>query len=200
MDTIIFDLGNVLIKWDPRNLYRKIFTSDVAMEHFLKEVCTPDWNEQQDAGRSLKDATQLLLDKHPDYEIEIKAFYGRWTEMLGGSIEGTVKILRQFCDDERYRVYALTNWSTETFPIAIKQFDFLQWFEGILVSGEVKLKKPDPRIYQMMLDNYQIKAENAVFIDDSLRNVAGANALGIHGIHFKSPEQLMLDLKALNLL
>ena len=194
INTIIFDLGGVLIDWEPRRLYRKIFSDEQEMEYFLNNICTQHWNELQDAGRPLDEATQLLLDQFPDYESQIRAFYGRWTEMLGGAITGTVDILRSCKEHPDYRLYALTNWSSETFPYAIERFDFLQWFEGILVSGAEKLKKPDPRIYELILDRYQIQAEQAIFIDDSLRNVKGAKDCNIHAIHFQSPEQLRQDL------
>lgn len=195
IDTVIFDLGGVLINWDPRNLFKKIFEDQVEMERFLAEVCTPDWNELQDAGRPLAEATELLVAQFPKYTEEITAFYGRWTEMLGGAIEGTVDILNKLKAADTHRIYALTNWSAETFPVALERFDFLQLFEGILVSGDEKMKKPDPRIYQLILDRYQINAPNAVFIDDNLRNIKASINCGLHGIHFTSPEQLSKELK-----
>lgn len=195
IDTIIFDLGGVLIDWNPRYLYKKIFSDQEEMEYFLKEICTPDWNEEQDGGRSLAEATNMLLDKHPDYSEQIKAFYGRWTEMLGGPIEGTVEILKKLKAANTHRIYALTNWSAETFPVALERYDFLQLFEGILVSGTEKLKKPDPKIYELILERYKIKGEHALFIDDNLRNIKASIACGIQGIHFTTPAQLDLDLK-----
>lgn len=190
IETVIFDLGGVLVDWNPKYLYRKIFDDEATVEYFLKEVCTSDWNEQQDAGRPLAEATRILVDKHPDYETEIRAYYGRWEEMLGGAIHETVDILKQIHAQQKHRLYALTNWSHETFPIAIERYDFLQLFEGILVSGQEKLKKPDPRIYQLIMDRYKIKPEGAIFIDDNTKNVAAAKAQGIEAIHFKSPGQL----------
>lgn len=195
IDTIIFDLGGVLIDWEPRRLFRKIFDDEKEMEYFLSEICSPDWNEQQDAGRTLKEATAVLLPKHPKYQDQVLAYYDRWTEMLGGAIEGTVDLLEEYKAAETHRIYALTNWSAETWPTALELFDFLQLFEGILVSGKEKLKKPDPKIYQMLLDRYKITAEKSVFIDDSLRNIKAAEAMGINGIHFQSPEQLRNDLQ-----
>lgn len=160
------------------------------MEDFLANICTGDWNEQQDAGRSLAEATQLLVDRHPAYESQIRAFYGRWIEMLGGPIPGTVDILQDIKTKGIHRLYALTNWSAETFPHAIERYDFLQWFEGILVSGVEMMKKPDPRIYQLILERYQIDPATALFIDDSQRNVDAAIREGIASIRFESPEQL----------
>lgn len=192
--TIVFDLGKVLIKWDPRNLYRKVFADEEEMEYFLREVCTSEWNEEQDAGRTWAEGIALLQPKFPKYKNEIAAFESRWPEMLNGPVEGTVEILKTIHSQQRYRLYALTNWSSETFPIAKAQFDFLQLFEGILVSGEEMLKKPDPRIYQLLLDRYQITAKDAVFIDDSERNVEGARKMGIPSILFESPDQLKREL------
>ena len=200
IDTIIFDLGGVLIDWNPRHLYRKIFDNEQEMEQFLAEICTSDWNEEQDAGRTLAEATQILVDQFPEQASKIEAFYGRWEEMLGGPIPGTVDIFKRLKDQNTHRIVALTNWSAETFPIAIERYDFLQWFEGILVSGVEKLKKPDPKIYHLILDRYSIKAENSIFIDDSLRNIKAANALGINGIHFQSPEELEGTLKEMEIL
>lgn len=195
--TIIFDLGNVLINWEPEHLYRKIFEDEQEMQHFLTHICTSDWNVQQDAGRPIQDANALLIQQYPHYKKEIEAFYGRWTEMLGGAIEGTVEILKQLKTGQKYRLYALTNWSAETFPHAIERYEFLQWFEGIVVSGDEKMIKPQAEFYQIILDRYDIDPSTAVFIDDSLKNVVGAKEVGIDAIHFHSPEKLAEELKAL---
>ncbi len=194
IDTIIFDLGGVLIDWNPRHLYRKIFDDEAKMEHFLKDITTSDWNEEQDAGRPVAEATEILVNQHPEYKKEIEAFYGRWPEMLGGPIQGTVDIFKALKDAGTHKIVALTNWSAETFPVAQERYEFLTWFEGILVSGEEKLKKPDHKIYHLILDRYGIKAENAVFIDDNLRNIKASIECGLHGIHFESPEQLKKSL------
>lgn len=199
IDTIVFDLGGVLISWNPRNLYRKIFTDEAEMEYFLANICTMEWNEQQDAGRSWKDAINLLLPQFPAYEMQIRAYRARWPEMLNGSIQGTVDILTKLHRDKRYRLYALTNWSAETFPIALDLFPFLQYFEGIIVSGDEKLKKPDPKIYQILHTRYNIKLEHAIFTDDSLRNIKGAASVGLNAIHFQSPEQLAADLRKMGI-
>src|SRR5690242_10888629 len=132
IDTIVFDLGGVLVDWNPKYLYSQIFSEEKEMVDFLENICTSDWNEEQDAGRSLEEATQFLVAKYPKYIDQIQAYYGRWEEMLKGDIPGTVEILKKLKDSSKYRLYALTNWSIETFPIALNRFPFLQWFEGIV--------------------------------------------------------------------
>jgi 2-haloacid dehalogenase len=193
-DTIIFDLGGVLIDWNPRYVFRHVFVSNEAMEHFLTEVCTTDWNEMQDAGRSFAEATDLLTDKFPEYKNEIRMYYQRWKEMLGGPIHETVEILSALKNSGQYKLYALTNWSDESFPIAYEMYDFLHWFEGILVSGAEKMKKPDPRIFELLVERYSINKETAIFIDDNKNNVAAACELGIRSINFKSAEQCQAEL------
>jgi 2-haloacid dehalogenase len=197
--TIVFDLGNVLINWNPRNLYRKLFTDPAAMEHFLANICTAEWNLEQDRGRSWADAVSSLCARHPEHADLIAAYAARWEEMLDGPIHGTVEILREL-KAARRPLYALTNWSAETFPRARERFEFLEWFDGIVVSGEVRLIKPDARIYRHLLESYGLAAGDTVFIDDSGVNVAGAEAVGITGLRFTSPEALRRDLAALGLL
>ncbi|MCW3467367.1 HAD family hydrolase [Chitinophaga nivalis] len=191
---IIFDLGAVLIDWNPRYLYRKIFSSEEETEDFLRNICTADWNEQQDAGRSLLEGTEQLIATHPQQANNIRAFYGRWQEMMGGEISGTVQLLQQLKNTGKYKLYALTNWSNETFPLALMQYRSLQLFDGIVVSGREKQRKPDPAFYQLLLDRYQVDAAAALFIDDNLRNVAGAENCGIDSILFTNPDQLKNEL------
>lgn len=199
IDTIIFDLGGVLIDWNPEYVYLDEFNGDrEKMQWFFDNICTNDWNENQDAGYSMAKATEERIALFPEYEALIKMFYGRWVDMLGEAITGTVNILELFIKSNNYKVVALTNWSSETFPIALDKFEFLHWFEGIIVSGEEKTRKPFDAIYNMTLDRFNITAENAIFIDDNLRNIEAANALGINGIQFKSPEQLIQQLKKYN--
>ena len=196
VETIIFDLGGVLIDWEPRRLYRKIFKDEEKMEKFLTEVCTPDWNIEQDRGRTLAEATKILVEKHPDFKKEIEAFYGRWEEMLGGAIQSTVDILEYLHKCQNHKLYALTNWSAETFPVALRDYYFLKYFKGILVSGDEKMIKPDPAIYKLILKRYKIKKSTAIFIDDSLKNVEGAEACGIKSIHFERGGKLKKELAA----
>jgi 2-haloacid dehalogenase len=191
---IVFDLGGVLIDWNPAYVFDKLIEDEEKRNHFFKNICTPEWNEEQDAGRPIKQATEELIAEHPDWEEAIKAFYGRWTEMLSGPIKETVDILRQIKQSGHYKLYALTNWSGELFPIALELYDFLHWFDGRVVSGEEKIRKPDPVFYQLLLDRYQLKAEETLFIDDNIRNTNAAEELGIRSILFRSPQLLKEDL------
>ena len=193
--TIVFDLGGVLIDWNPRYVYRDVFDTEAEIDLFLTHVTTMEWNVAQDAGRTLKLATQVLTRKHPEWAEEIKLYYDRWPDMLGGAIEGTVDILREIVDSKKYRVLALTNWSAETFPVAQKRYEFLGWFEGIVVSGEEKCRKPFPEIYKILFDRHNINPEEAIFIDDNPENVRASKELGMDAILFKSPKQLRSTLK-----
>jgi 2-haloacid dehalogenase len=197
---IIFDLGGVLVDWNPDYLFNKVFDDADKKKHFFENVCTPDWNEEQDAGRTIKEATSLLVAQHPDWKEHIVAYYDRWEEMLGGPIHDTVAILKELKEKGRYKLYALTNWSAELFPKALKLYEFLHWFDGRVVSGEEKMRKPFPQFYQLLLDRYNLKPEEVLFIDDNLRNIKAAEAMGIQSIRFTSPEQLHDDLKKLGVL
>ncbi|MEM6378736.1 MAG: HAD family phosphatase, partial [Bacteroidota bacterium] len=190
IENIIFDLGGVLIDWDPKRLYRKIFKSEEEINFFLENICTSNWNELQDGGRSIAEATKELVDLYPKYKMEIEAFYGRWEEMLGGVITDTLRLVQRIKVQHKYPLYALTNWSAETFPIAEERYDIFDLFDGILVSGKEKLKKPDPKIYQLLLSRYQLRPEKCMFIDDNLRNVQAAKTLKIHAIQFTNAEAL----------
>jgi 2-haloacid dehalogenase len=192
---IIFDLGGVLIDWNPDYVFDKIFEGKPEdKKFFFENICTSDWNEEQDAGRSLKEATQFLVDRHPEWKEQIEAFYGRWEEMLGGPIAGTVGIFRRLKAAGHYKIYALTNWSAELFPIALQRYEFLHWFDGRVVSGEEKMRKPAPEFYRLTLGRFGLKAGDTLFIDDNLRNVLAAEKLGIQCIRFTSPEQLEAEL------
>ena len=196
----IFDLGGVLLDWNPRFLYRKLFNGDEpAMEHFLATVCTTEWNERQDAGRSFAQAIEELLPDHADKLELIEAFGKRFGEMIRGPIGGAVDVLAELRERD-VPLYALSNWSAETFAPQRQRFEFLSWFEGIVISGLEGVIKPDPRIFRILLNRYGIAAETAVFIDDVARNAAAASALGIHGIHFRTPEQLRRELVTLGML
>jgi 2-haloacid dehalogenase len=188
--TIIFDLGAVLIDWNPRYMYRTIFSNEAEMEKFLAEITTSDWNEEQDAGRPLQEGTELLVRQFPEHEKLIRAFYGRWHEMLGEAFHDTVEIFKKLKESGKYKIYALTNWSAETFPVALARFEFLNWFDGIVVSGAEKMRKPTPEFYHILLDRYNVKPDEALFIDDNYRNILAAEKIGIHCIHFTSTGHL----------
>ena len=190
----------MLIDWNPRYLYRRLFKQDeAAMEHFLTEVCSPDWNHLQDAGRSFAEAEAEAIARHPDQRALIEAWFPGFNDMIAGPIPGTVEILREL-RDRGSALYALTNWSAETFVGQRARFDFLGWFQGILVSGEERITKPDPGIFRLLLNRYSLDPARTVFIDDVPGNIAGAEAAGIHGIPFTSADALRRQLTALGYL
>lgn len=194
IDAIIFDLGGVLIDWNPYYVYDKMFDNEEKKRFFFENICTSDWNEKQDAGRSLKEATEELVTRHPDWKEYIEAYYGRWEEMLGGPIQDSVELFKQLKETGKYKLYALTNWSAETFPIALERYDFLHWFDGRVVSGEEKMRKPFPEFYQLILNRFQLTPEETLFIDDNARNAKAAEDVGLRTIVFKSPVQLKEEL------
>ncbi|TDE07356.1 HAD family hydrolase [Jiangella asiatica] len=199
MKAVVFDLGGVLVDWDPRYLYRTLLSDDDAVERFLAEVTTSEWNAQQDAGRTWADAVATLTDRFPEHSELIAAYDTRWIETIGGQIEGTVDILRELRADG-VGLYALTNWSAEKFPLAVERFEWLSWFAGIVVSGTERMVKPDPRIYQVLLDRYGLDAASTVYIDDNPPNVTAAAQLGMTALHFTGPDRLRADLRRLGLL
>ncbi len=200
MDAVLFDLGGVLIDWNPRYLYRPHFAdNEAAMEHFLRQVCAGDWNHEIDAGKRFADAVAERQRLFPDHAELIALWESGWERMLGDAIAETVAILEEL-KARGLRLYALTNWSYETFPIARRRFDFLDWFQDIVVSGEVKLAKPDPRIFDLARTRCQLAPGSTVYIDDAPRNVDAARALGFHSLHFQEPARLRRELAALNLL
>ncbi len=200
INTIIFDLGAVLIDWNPHYMYRTVFSDEEEMKNFLATVCTSDWNEEQDAGRSLQEGTEILVKQFPEHEDNIRAFYTRWEEMLGDAFEDTVEVFKELKESNKYKIYALTNWSAETFPVALERFEFLHWFDGIVVSGAEKMRKPTAAFYQILLDRHHVNASEALFIDDNYRNILAAEALGIKSIHFTSGALLRRQLVQLGIL
>ena len=200
-DAIIWDLGGVLVDWKTTYVYdEQYFDSLATRDHFFQYICTNDWNENQDAGYPIAQATADKIAEHPEWESAIRDFYGRWEDMLRGPIDETVEIFRALRDTQRFKFYALTNWSAETFPIALERFDFLHWFDGRVVSGEEKTRKPFPEFYRILLDRYQLVPERSLFIDDNLRNVKAAEQLKIPGIHFQDAAQLRAVLQARGIL
>ena len=194
IQNIIFDLGGVLIDWNPRYVYRSIFNTEEEIDWFFEHICTSDWNENQDAGYPLAQATADKIAQFPEWKDAILAYYGRWEEMLGGSIATTVEILDHLHSKNQFQFYALTYWSSETFPLALKKFDFLHWFDGRVVSGEEKTRKPFVEFYQILFDRYQIHPSHCLFIDDNYRNVLAGQNLGMQCIHFKNPALLKSEL------
>jgi 2-haloacid dehalogenase len=193
--TIIFDLGGVLIDWNPEYVYRKIFDNDEQkMRWFLTEICPYSWNENQDAGKSWPLAIEEKVAEYPQYKEWIEAYFYRWEEMLGGSIPETVEVLRALKEKGSYQLLALTNWSADTFPTALKIFDFLGWFDGIVVSGVEKTRKPFPEIYQILFDRYNVEPTKAVFIDDNKKNVEVGKELGLSCINLLNPTMLKDEL------
>lgn len=197
---IIFDLGGVLIDWNPRYVYHAVFDDKEKAEWFLTHICSLDWNERQDAGYLIADAVEEKVAEFPEWEKEIRIYYDRWVEMLKGPIQDTVELFRELKDSNRFRLYALTNWSAELFPVALEKYDFLQWFDGIVVSGEENTRKPFPEIYELLLKRYSVMAEEAVFIDDNLRNIEAAERIGIRSIHFVSAKELRSELVKLGVI
>ncbi len=200
IDTIVFDLGGVLIDWNPRHLYKEVFDDPNEMEKFLTEICDGQWNAQMDAGKPFQTGVDELSEKYPQYRKQIQLYADRWIDMIGGEIVGTSDLLNQIAKDRQFRLLALTNWSAETFPLVRHDYSFFELFEGIVVSGEEKLIKPDPAFYQILLDRYDVKAENALFIDDNRDNIEAAKRIGFKTIHFTNPESLGQELVNLKVL
>jgi 2-haloacid dehalogenase len=197
--TVTFDLGGVLIDWDPRYLYRSLFDDEAEMEAFLADVTTPAWNAEQDAGRPWVDAVDALAAEFPQHRPLIEAYRQRWPETLGDAIQGTVDVLAEL-RDAGIRLLALSNWSAETFPVALERYPFLGWFEGIVISGEVGAAKPDKRIFHVLIERHGIEPAETVFVDDTVANVEAAEKLGFIGLRFHDSDGLRTDLVRLGVL
>ena len=197
--TVIFDLGGVLIDWDPRHLYRQLFDDPSEMERFLAEVTTAEWNGRQDEGRPWSEAIAELVAEHPGQRALIEAFHQRWPEMLAGEIPGSVDVLREV-RATGVRLLALSNRSSETFPFALERFDFLSWFEAIVISGDVKARKPHRGIFEHVMDQLEVEPASSIFVDDSVENVDTARALGFVALRFVDAVTLRHDLKRLEVL
>ena len=198
IQNIIFDFGGVLIDWNPIYLYGNVFETEEEMKHFLENVCRYEWNVLQDAGRPLSEATTLLQKEHPEFSEQIAYYYGRWEEMLGGTIDENVKLIKPL--KKRYKLYGLTNWSAETLPIAMERYSFFKDLDGIVVSGDEKIVKPNPEIYEILLDRYNLDAESSLFIDDNADNIETAKKIGFKTVHFTDEvnlEQLLKSEKVL---
>src|SRR5258705_5631975 len=198
--TIIFDFGNVLLEWNPRYVYQRYFPNDPeGMERFFKEVNFADWNLQQDKGRPFVEGVAILSEKFPHYAQLIQAYHENWTDSIGAAYSGTIEILKQL-KQAGYPLYGLSNWSAETFPYAREKYDFFDLFDDFVISGAVGQVKPDPEIFQIMLEKIGKPAEECLFIDASLTHINQAQKLGFGTIHFQSPEQLAVALRELKIL
>jgi 2-haloacid dehalogenase len=196
--TVVFDLGGVLVDWDPRHLYRDLIDDAAEMERFLAEVCTLEWHRHHDVGRPFAEGVAELVARHPEHRDLIEAWEHRFDEMFVGDLPETVEVLADVValGDP---VYALTNWSVDGWPAAVERFEFLAWFDGIIVSGLEEVAKPDREIYDLLVQRHGLDRARTVFIDDWDRNVDGARAAGLQAIQFTSAEQLRTDLAELGL-
>jgi 2-haloacid dehalogenase len=199
-DTVVFDIGRVLIEWDPRHVYRQLFPGDEAgMEWFLREVCSDAWNAEQDFGRSWDDGIAEATQRHPRWESHIRCYRTRWHEMVPGTIEPTVALLQALAA-RSVPLYAITNFAADTFAEVVEHFRFFSLFKGVVVSGIERIIKPDPRIYQLLASRYGLMPEQCLFVDDKQQNVLSARAVGMQAHHFATPEGLHDDLVDLGLL
>ena len=194
--TVIFDFGGVIVHWDPRRVYRRFLDTDDEIHAFFEEVGFDEWNLEQDRGRPWADAVAELSGKYPHRAELIRAFDELWEESIGGTIEGTVRIAERL-HKAGYQLVGLTNWSAEKFPLSRARYDVFKLFDEIIVSGDVKLVKPDAEIFHLTLKTIGRSAGECLFIDDSPANVAAAANLGFATIHFESPEQLQRRLKVM---
>ena len=196
---IIFDFGGVLLEWDPRHLYKRFFPGQPqAMDQFLAEINFYEWNAQQDRGRPFAEGIAALSAQFPQHAHLIQAYYDHWEDSVTGAITGTVDIL-QALKDKGYPLYGLSNWSAETYPRARRKYPFFDLFDDIILSGDVKLNKPDPAIFKLLLSKIKYSAPECLLVDDSLPNIEVAKSLGFNTIHFISPSQLQSELQRYNL-
>jgi 2-haloacid dehalogenase len=199
VSTVIFDIGNVLIEWDPRHLYRRIFDTPEEIETFLSTICTPAWNLEQDRGRSFAEGVAELVGRHPDFEAAIRAFDHRWDEMVPGLVPGTLALIERL-EATGAPLYAITNFSAEKFEEARLRFPFFDRFRGTIVSGRERLVKPERAIFELLLARYELRAEACLFIDDSPANIAAARSLGMATHHFTNAQRLEAALVELQLI
>ena len=195
IEAVVFDIGGVLLDWNPRYLYRQLFEDEEEMERFLAEICTLEWHEAHDRGKPFDVSCAELAAQHPEYAEQIRAWGQRSEEMVAGPLEGTVEILRRLKADGLL-CYALTNMETETFPLRVERFPFMSWFDGVVVSAFEGVIKPDPEIFRRLIERFDLKPEATLFVDDSQRNVDAARQFGIQAVLFRSPrefEQLLSE-------
>ena len=199
IEALLWDIGGVLLDWDARHLYRKLFADEAEMEHFLAEVCTLEWHAVHDRGARFAETTATLAAARPEYAAEIMAWGERSGEMDRGEISGSVRVLAEL----RARgvpCWAITNMEHETYPRRVARFPFMSWFKGTVVSAHEGVAKPDGRLYEIALERFRLTPESTLTIDDSQRNLETARQLGLQTLHFTSPEALRRDLEHLGLL
>ncbi|GAU81600.1 HAD family phosphatase [Bosea sp. BIWAKO-01] len=194
--TVVFDVGNVLIRWDPRHLYRELIPDEARMDWFMQNICTSAWNLEQDRGRSWAEAVAERVSAHPEWEREIRAFDERWHETVSGEIAESVAVLSDL-KAKGEKVYAITNFSREKWDESVARFPFLGSFDGVVVSAHERLIKPDPAIYHVLLERYGLAADSCIFIDDSAKNIEGARHVGMQAVHFVEPIDLRATLRGL---
>ena len=196
MEAVVFDLGNVLLEWDPRHLYRRLFDDEASMERFLTEICSLEWHVAHDRGHDIAESCAALAARHPEWEPMILAWAERSEDMIGGVLHDTVEILAEL-KANGVRTYALSNMERETFPLRLSRYEFLHWFDGYVISGFEGLVKPEPEIFELLLSRFDLDAARTVFIDDSPVNIEAARRIGINAIQFTSAPDLRAKLEAL---
>lgn len=199
IQAVIFDFGNVLLEWNPRHVYRRYFPNEEAMENFLHEVSFMDWNAQQDKGRTFAQGVAELSSQFPHYSDLIQAYHDNWKDSIGDYFAGTVEIMKRL-KKQGYSLYGLSNWSAETFPLAREKYDFFNLLDEIVISGEVGMIKPEPEIFELLLQRTGRAANECLFIDDAPANVEQAQKMGFAAIQFQSPEHLEDELRKLHVL
>ncbi len=199
IEAVVFDIGGVLLDWNPRHLYRKLFADEEAMNRFLDEICTLEWHDAHDRGVPFERSCAELAAQHPDYRELIWAWARRSEEMIAGPLPGSVDVLRAL-KDRGVPCYALTNMEAETYPLRRARYDFLGWFEGTVVSASERIAKPDLEIFRRLLERYHLRAEATLMIDDSARNIDAARRVGMPAVRFESAESLRRQLEQLGLL
>jgi 2-haloacid dehalogenase len=196
---VAFDLGGVLIDWNPRHLYRKLFDDEAPMEKFLADVCSPAWNDELDRGLPFAEGVARLVAQFPEQAALIEAYHSRWTEMVAGPIDDAVAVA-----DELHRtglpLYALSNWARSTYDLVAHEYPFLGDFAGVLLSGDVGVAKPDRRIFDLLCERFDLDAATTLFVDDNAANVIGAQHAGLQAVQFDGAAALRRDLVALGVL
>lgn len=196
---IIFDFGGVLVDWNPHYLFDKYFNDIEESNYFIENVCTTEWNAEMDGGKPFEQAVRERSEMFPKYAEALKLYQTNWMDTMGEEIPGMYNLIKSLKTNGFPVIYGLTNWSAETFPTVQKTYRIFSLIDNIVVSGEVKQLKPNPEIFLTLLNKYNLKAEESLFIDDNLKNVEGAKTVGINAIRFENAQKLKEELKALNI-